>query len=151
MALQGVRVNFNGEVPILSAIIAEAERVGDLKIITVESHAQHVLVAFAEFPDGQVTLDATNSASISITDLSLVAPALYRLLWQVLVQLDGEPACTVPPLKLPLTVAQVIKFNRAYHRSGVMVMLTVLAVIVMTITAISAFIWMAWHWLSGAV
>lgn len=151
MALQGVRVNFNSEVPSLNTIIAEAERVGGLKLITVESLAQHALVAFAEFPDGQVTLDATNSASIFITDLSLLAPALYRLLWQVSVQLGGEPACTVSPLQLPLTVAQVIKFNCAYHRSGMMVMLTVLAVIVMTVTAISALIWIAWRWLSGAV
>ena len=107
MALQGVRVNFNGEVPILSAIIAEAERVGDLKIITVESHAQHVLVAFAEFPDGQVTLDATNSASISITDLSLVAPALYRLLWQVL----GRQQQDRNFQRLPLTPAPAQYFS----------------------------------------
>ena len=149
MALQGVRVNFNSAAPNLSTIIAEAERLGGLKIITVEAHAQHVLLAFAEFPDGQVTVDATNPASIFITDLSLIAPALYRLLWQVLVQLGGEPTCIAPLLALPLTAARVVKFNKAYHRSGMVVMLTVLAVIVMALALFSGLIWLAWRWLSG--
>jgi hypothetical protein len=144
LALQLVQVQFKGNTPSLRAIVIEAERIGGLAIVTTEIQERALVVAFASFPKGRVTIRVLGNARIDIADLSLVAPALYRLLWQALIHLGATPACSEPPLALPLTEEDVRNYNRKYQRVGAIASFLLLALLAIIITLVAGGVWSMW-------
>jgi hypothetical protein len=102
-AVAGVSIKYKGHAPSTSEIIAEAERIGSLKLVSsaTPQGGGHKIM-FAALPTGQVTIAKLGDSEVFITDDSFKADALYRLLWQAASQLGGTPTCA-RPLRLPLT------------------------------------------------
>jgi hypothetical protein len=145
MALQGVKLVFSGKAPELRDVVHEAEQIGGLKILIVESNETKTVAAFASFPEGLVTITSIKPSCIFITDLSLVAPAMYRLLWETSVLLGGKPEYPEIGLILPLTEASVREYNRKYNRSGIFLMLSIFAFFVAILAAITSAGWFIWN------
>jgi hypothetical protein len=148
MALQMVEIVFSGKAPSLQDIVREAERIGGIKIVIGESNETKTVVAFASFPEGIVTITSIKHSCIFIADLSLVAPTMYRLLWETSVLLGGKPEYPEIGLILPLTEARVRDYNRKYNRSGIFLMLSLFAFFVAILAVVTGIGWFIWNHLA---
>jgi hypothetical protein len=145
MGIQGERIRFDGAVPALRSVAAEAERLGGLKITVVDSQAGSLTLSFAAFPEGRVTLHADENTKIGIADYSLVAPILYRLLRQTLLQLGGKSINSVALLSLPLREEFVAKLNRKHKRAASIGSVALLAILAAIVALVVNLIWIQWH------
>jgi hypothetical protein len=150
MALQGVKLVFSGKAPSPRDVVREAERIGGLKIVIVESNETKTVAAFASFPEGLVSITSIKPSCIFITDLSLIAPAMYRLLWETSVLLGGQPEYPETGLVLPLTEAHVRDYNRKYNRSGIFLMLSLFAFFAAILAIITGMGWFIWNHVARA-
>jgi len=125
----GINLRFSGCTPNAHEVVAEAERIGGVKLVATErAELGETIVRFQAFPEGQVTV-SQRSSQLFIADYSLVAPALYRLLWQASERLGADPTCS-DPLPLPLSEDFVLRYNARSRRlaSAVSVALVLLAI-----------------------
>jgi hypothetical protein len=127
-----ISLRFSGSAPNAREVVAEAERIGGVALVATERvEIGQTIVRFQAFPQGQVTV-SQRSYELFIADYSLVAPALYRLLWQASEQLGAGPKCS-DPLPLPLSEDFVHRYNTRSRRlastAGVVLVLLAIAVI----------------------
>ena len=106
MGLQGIHARFSATPPALRAIVEGAMHRGGLPISIVRSDERSLVVAFAAFPDGLVTI-LSDASSVELIDYSLSAPTLFCLLQETLLSLGAEAPRPAKALSLPLTDAMV--------------------------------------------
>ena len=114
MGPQGVELRFVTAQPTPQQLVAEAERLGGIDINMLEQTESGVTVAFSGFPKGRVNVSTSNPHCLFIIDSSLVAPALFQLLFMAGVAIGGNSNATVtsPSLQLPLTNDAIRKATR---------------------------------------
>lgn len=117
MGPQGVELRFVTLQPTPQQLVAEAERLGGIDIEMLDQTESGVTVAFSGFPKGRVNISRSNSTGLFIIDHSLVAPALFQVLFMAGVTLGGHSNATaaVPSLQLPLTINAIRTANRRAH------------------------------------
>ncbi len=122
MGPQGVELRFVTAPPTPQQLVAEAERLGGIDIDMLDQTESGVTVAFSRFPKGRVDILISNPHCLFITDPSLVAPALFQLLFMAGVAIGGHSNATVtnPSLQLPLTNHAIRKATRQVHFGSVL-------------------------------
>jgi len=153
MGLAGVTIKFSAGTPALRDLVAEAERLGGLKIEVDESPDQDLAVAFAAFPEGRVSIRTqTNPGqgpAIFIIDFSQIGPVLYRLLWQTAISMGGEKELPDHPLPLPLTEAFVRREIRRNRNAMWLFYLLLLGVLLAVVALVGGAAWLLWRLVFG--
>jgi len=145
-AVEATVISFEGAVPSLRAVVAEAERLGEMQIDILEADEHSLLVAFSAFPGAHVTIVAIpDSRQISITDHLSAAPFLTRLLRQASMRLGGSGHIehdTGIHLAVPITEAFVNRFMRQHQWLRTLLWL---AMPLLFGAAVVAFGWLVWE------
>jgi hypothetical protein len=117
MGPQGVELRFVTAQPTAQQLVAEAERLGGIDIDMLDQTESGVTVAFSGFPKGRVNISTSSPHCLFIIDHSLVAPALFQLLFRAGVALGGHSNATTadPSLQPPLTNDIIRKAIRRVH------------------------------------
>lgn len=117
MGPQGVEMSFVTALPTPQELVAEAKRLGGIDIDMLDQTESGLTVAFSGFPKGRVNISTSAQNRLFIIDLTLVAPALFQLLFSAGVSLGGHSIATVPnpSLHLPLTNDAIRKATRQVY------------------------------------
>jgi hypothetical protein len=142
MGVTGIRVEFPHGAPIFETILSAAESAGGLPLRLERPTETQALVSFLGDEKGVVTLDRYTNA-IFLADLSLVAPVMYRLLLQVLLELGGSAEnAEHEALPLPLTADFVNRERRRVHLSAIAFM----GLVAVVLSGIGFIVWSIWRY-----